>query len=60
MSAYICSKNVNIAKGIIISGFLVCTLAWRLVVVALAAAMVLVPTIRLQCTPPAKKCFWGV
>ncbi len=27
MSAYICSKNVNIAKGIMISGFLVCTLA---------------------------------
>ena len=27
MSAYICSKNVNIVKGIMISGFLVCTLA---------------------------------
>ena len=27
MSAYMCSKNVNIAKGIMISGFLVCTLA---------------------------------
>ena len=27
MSAYMCSKSVNILKGIIISGFLVCTLA---------------------------------
>ncbi len=27
MSAYICSKSVNIAKGIMISSFLVCTLA---------------------------------
>ncbi len=27
MSAYMYSKNVNIAKGIIVSGFLVCTLA---------------------------------